>query len=624
MSDYRGHEVEIKTEQYGIISGIVTNYDDERIELSDVTIDGQKISEPIFSVKSEQIGRLKVLSTADDRQTQKTHSSRELRRERLRKIPGAITAYVCDKSPPRILKTPQPNKINHQMEMSGGGSFKQLKMDRGDSFSFDRRNKAQSNHNLSSDSASGFESGSATFRGPKLNGRCYKTRGRYSSSTNNDCFSLRVEDFINTDFDFEANLAKFDKEAFYEKTDAKNRAFAKNELQNLTTECNQVLVEGPDGIGYEPVPISKIIRPSSPLNRLTPDPPANFQSGWYSPTGKKVPFVAASVHDRILQFLATGLDPTGVANPLPLGLSWTRIIELAGTAIVNSALSTIKQTTQLTPQTNNLSCSNQPIHDQQHPLRVLVLPGRENLSGALALNMARQLANRDSACVLLCAHPHDHQSTNIASSSSSSSSFPAYVEELTLAQTVAPQSSNFSHPRLDHFSVDSSDDEDSVEENSLISGTGDCDLKYSTRRLWAGRIPGLILVTKSCIGVTRQPMGVKIDLLILGQLLEEYPTGIHQWLAEIKSIGLAIQLAAVRPPFRADSLAPSQALRTWVVQLGLPVASPMQVPESVDIRLVDVGMTKWVLSRLATDQRSFPPPGLFETTSCIRLTGRSA
>lgn len=263
------------------------------------------------------------------------------------------------------------------------------------------------------------------------------------------------------------------------------------------------------------------------------------------------------------------------------------------------------------------------MHYQQHPLRVLVLPGRENLSGALALNMARHLANRDSACVLLYAHPHNHQSAT-TSTSSSSSSFLAYAEELTLAQTIAPQSSTYSHPKVNQFSVDSSDDEDSVEEDSLVSGAGDCDLKYSIRRLWTGRIPGLITVTRSSSGVTRQPKGVQIDLLILGQPLEEYPIGIRQWLVEIKSVGLAIQLGALRPPFRANSLAPSHALRTWVIQLGLPVASPTQVPESMDIRLVDVGMTKWILSRVATDQRSFPPPALFETTSCIRLTSSGA
>lgn len=51
MSDYRGYKVEIKTEQFGVVSGIVENYDDERIDLSDVTISGQRISDPVFSVK---------------------------------------------------------------------------------------------------------------------------------------------------------------------------------------------------------------------------------------------------------------------------------------------------------------------------------------------------------------------------------------------------------------------------------------------------------------------------------------------------------------------------------------------------------------------------------------------
>lgn len=41
---------------------------------------------------------------------QQSGSSRDLRRDKLRNIPGACTAYVCDQSPPRIVKTPKSQR----------------------------------------------------------------------------------------------------------------------------------------------------------------------------------------------------------------------------------------------------------------------------------------------------------------------------------------------------------------------------------------------------------------------------------------------------------------------------------------------------------------------------------
>lgn len=245
------------------------------------------------------------------------------------------------------------------------------------------------------------------------------------------------------------------------------------------------------------------------------------------------------------------------------------------------------------------------------------------------MNLARHLANRDSACVLLHTPlPSASSSTHRSIPSPSPHPLPTYSEEFVLAQTLAPQSSNLFHPSRSlnqSFSIqDSSDDEESFEDEVVGSFAEEGDLKYSTRRLWTGRIPGLILLTKSPTSLTRQLTSSHIDLLVLGQPLDEYPAGIRQWLEDIKGISLAIQLGALSPPFRVNSLVPSQALRTWVMQLGLPVASPMQVPESLEVHLVDVGLNKWILSRMTTDQRSFPPPALFETSSCIRLMSDSS
>lgn len=58
-----------------------------------------------------------------------------------------------------------------------------------------------------------------------------------------------MEDFIDEDFDFEANLALFDKQAFYnEGDDLETRPPA----QMLFPSSEQVLVEGPNGIGFVP------------------------------------------------------------------------------------------------------------------------------------------------------------------------------------------------------------------------------------------------------------------------------------------------------------------------------------------------------------------------------------
>lgn len=147
-------------------------------------------------------------------------------------------------------------------------SYKAQNSVRDDSFSSSRwKNKSYSSkscnlsfdfgildQNLHSDSPSGFESDSAALERQKQTGRRSKVRGRRSSSRQDDCFSLRVEDFPDTEFDFEANLAKFDKKAFYEMTDAKcsDSGTGNGCRQDLSPDHERVLVEGPNGIGYVP------------------------------------------------------------------------------------------------------------------------------------------------------------------------------------------------------------------------------------------------------------------------------------------------------------------------------------------------------------------------------------
>lgn len=51
MSEYIGYEVEIVTAGSGTVSGIVVFYDDIRIDLTNVKIDGRDFPQPALSFK---------------------------------------------------------------------------------------------------------------------------------------------------------------------------------------------------------------------------------------------------------------------------------------------------------------------------------------------------------------------------------------------------------------------------------------------------------------------------------------------------------------------------------------------------------------------------------------------
>lgn len=101
----------------------------------------------------------------------------------------------------------------------------------------------------------GFESDSAASKGHKGPHKQTRRRGKQSTSFNEGWDSLKIEDFIDTEFDFEANLALFDKQAFYHESDKRAGPNAMNggRLRNLIPDGEQILVEGPDKIGFEPV-----------------------------------------------------------------------------------------------------------------------------------------------------------------------------------------------------------------------------------------------------------------------------------------------------------------------------------------------------------------------------------
>ncbi|KAL5109769.1 hypothetical protein TcWFU_001038 [Taenia crassiceps] len=639
MADFCGYKVEIKSNQLGLVIGTVKAYNDNQIDLIDTTVDGHCVPEALYSIQygvclepKRFIDHLKILSTSrmasiQNKSTGSIHqtpSSRDLRREKLRNIPGACTAYVCDRSPPRVAKTPHIQQKSHKQKKPENGlgkPSKHLNFSKDDhgglprtlsTSAADRRScRSKSIEALNSDPASGFESDSAASKLQKCEQRRSKTRGKHSASMSNGWDSLRIEDFIDTDFDFEANLALFDKQAFYEKTDAKEGGNGKGSgrLNNRPRDGEQVLVEGPNGVSFEPVFESRI-KTSTPSKAW--ESPVTAPTTWYSATGQKVPILPPSVHERVLQFLATGQDSAGMVAPLSVGLTWDRLTEMAGLAIVNSVLTFLKQSPNRL--TNRLGQKQRPMQlhqSAQPPLRVLALPGSRNVSGALAVNIARHLAARGAACVLL----HNPSSLSV----DEPTSFPSYDVELTLAQTLAPRATTLLSSELKEYGAD--DDEE--DEGDSILDSGDGELTSPAGRMWISRIPGLTVVSKT-MGIIRQPSNALIDLLVLGQPLEQYPMEVRQWLVGHKAICLAVQLGRLDAPIKADSVGPLQALKTWAVQLGLPMLAPAHVPESVEIHLVDIGMSRAIVGRVTGDLRVLPLPTLFDTTSCIQLMGKGS
>ena len=239
------------------------------------------------------------------------------------------------------------------------------------------------------------------------------------------------------------------------------------------------------------------------------------------------------------------------------------------------------------------------------------------MSGALAVNIARHLADRGSACVLLYAPPTE--------SADKLSPFSSYNDELTLAQTLAPRaisllSTEMKEPSGD-INDDSDDDEEDFDENEEGNNSVEFGMEFTSLagRMWISRIPGLTVVSRPA-GVTHRPKNALIDLLILGQPLELYPTSMRQWLTSHKAICLAIQLGKLKAPMKAESMSPPQALKTWIVQLGMPMLSPTQIPELIEVHLVDVGMSRSIVSRVTGNLRVLPPPALFDSSSCVELT----
>uniref|UniRef100_A0A183T425 DFDF domain-containing protein n=1 Tax=Schistocephalus solidus TaxID=70667 RepID=A0A183T425_SCHSO len=657
---------------------------------------------------------LRILSISGDpppssTESSRTTSSRDQRRDRLRNIPNTYSVYVCPSSPPRVVRlqhsppsetlcVPKPGASKTvdrslappAVDSSGLGKSSAASINRTTSASGGLRSRSRSvGEGVLGECVSGCESepvsNSILKHGRRNNSQKSRnhTGGRSRRWGNNQDHqhnqmvdgwdSVRVEDFIDEDFDFEANLALFDKQAFYEEADAQLAADGKQPPPRPSFPADdQVLVEGPNGIGF--VPRSSTTAASPPVQKLVSSAKLHQPSGtWFSPTGQRVPVLSPQSHQRLLSYLATGEIPE--LKIRTIGLSWARLLEGAGQTVASVVTHHLRQT-----GTHGLRGQH-----SRHPLRVVVLTGCPNVGSTLAVNTARQLANR-GACVLV--HPAGDPalpSTPMAADSSGldfvcsgSISCPylaaAYRAELALAKTFAPRPALYGLLQ-DDYADDNGWDDTASEEDSQTESEDDDDeerrqngrkasitaskMKCSSPgrelsqvgRMWISRIPGLKFVSKPSgmfkpadlellkiegwsewdssfrpcprPGITRRPRNTLVDLLILGQPVSQLDRRLQQWLSEHTAIGLAIQLYPLAEHVKADiqALAP-HALQTWFFQLGLPTFPPEAFVDGVfsSLHLVDVGMTRSLVSKVTGDLRVLPPPTMFETSSHLRLS----
>uniref|UniRef100_A0A3Q0KN19 DFDF domain-containing protein n=1 Tax=Schistosoma mansoni TaxID=6183 RepID=A0A3Q0KN19_SCHMA len=240
-----------------------------------------------------------------------SNSSREQRREWLRNIPNACSVYVCPDSPPIIHRTPgAPGSGSNINDISNGfGPSNDLQLldnalgkasirepnDLSPARKYGvnnhrhskRRSYSMSETAGATSDISGAESdsfhrytnsgsrGQFNCGGSGIANRHAQNRGHPRDNNNNshnhrsggntglngggssgqrnlaDWDRICVEEFIDEDFDFEGNLALFNKSAFYEMVDSREGHSITNtsDVNNSSVSSLPHFIEGPDGVG---------------------------------------------------------------------------------------------------------------------------------------------------------------------------------------------------------------------------------------------------------------------------------------------------------------------------------------------------------------------------------------
>ncbi|VEL27345.1 unnamed protein product, partial [Protopolystoma xenopodis] len=255
-AQFSGFRVEVISPQLGTIIGTITSVSATKIDLLNASVNDQSQIKH-YSIENRFITRVRILSTGKERLEAKP-SVRDQRREFLRNIPNTQNAYVCLESPPLIIKTPG---CPRETCCGSPPSKKDLGCLRvtDKAAKNSRRNRSNASERIPSSDISGCES-DPTFKNGRneqipihsnISGHRSKFNIRHRRKTNDVGWSsLCVEDFQDEDFDFEGNLARFDKQAFYNMVDA-HQAKSLKEIKDkeLLAPVDFSLFEGPDGVG---------------------------------------------------------------------------------------------------------------------------------------------------------------------------------------------------------------------------------------------------------------------------------------------------------------------------------------------------------------------------------------
>ncbi|CAH8553815.1 unnamed protein product [Heterobilharzia americana] len=475
-----------------------------------------------------------------------------------------------------------------------------------------------------------------------INGCVSGSNGNQKNSVDWD--RIRVEEFIDEDFDFEGNLALFNKSAFYEMVDLREgHSIGPTPDMNHSSCISSApphFAEGPDGVGIPLLALSATkttttavtSRSTSTIaanadhleernksntrttscyesqaqpkdsnhtnkvqakdkNSLDDDsdhtayvqsrtnPAKRVSYWWYTCIGQRVPICQLEQRQRLIHYLATGIDldtqakSTLISNSVNTagfpGLTWGRLIESASRPLVDNIMMCLRQSNK-TPQ--------RVIH--RPPARILIIPnGSSHLGATISLSVARQLSSLGS-CVLLYASTLS-KNNSPTGNDEGDDEFPVnsdlmssvYRHELNLLKHLAPKPNQYGlddEDESDNYDEEyQTDDEDNhgsdkqlpgsfiaanssgssvqhslannisnvhvdasgfSEQNDADFDSMSCCFSYSDSahalqfsivdyscvgRMWMSRMPGLKIIRRPS-SITKLPSGIRIDLVIIG------------------------------------------------------------------------------------------------------------
>ncbi|KAL3311471.1 hypothetical protein Ciccas_009945 [Cichlidogyrus casuarinus] len=226
LSQFSGMYVKLKSDTLGDIIGTVVSVNDSKINLKNVMINENETL-PGFSVSNNVISDIQILSVSEEDLVAVTpektpgksitkSTPRHERRELFKNIPNAENAYVCPESPPLVCKS----NIIIKTANKPTESRQVLKNSR-----LNNQQTESNQLNYTRINRSGYESDPANYKSSSKGKSRARSRNHSQKKTSQEVAwgSIAVEDFVDEEFDFESNNAKFDKQACYSIIDAQKK-----------------------------------------------------------------------------------------------------------------------------------------------------------------------------------------------------------------------------------------------------------------------------------------------------------------------------------------------------------------------------------------------------------------